>query len=244
MNRVIQFVLFSTAVVLALAGNGRAQSPADRDDSKTDAKKTERKADGKGPEPTLVGTWRADSISMALPDGSRKTLDGTEQPVSVIVSTKTCTLWIGTKVVATMDYVLDAKHEPWNIDMKSKEGEMLGICVKRGDKLEISLDDRAKDRPADFDKQKHGMVLDLRRYFGSSLLVMNADGSNLHKILTMPDFTFVGSPSLSHGGDRIAFDGWRSVMGEGNQERARLHGQDRRQRGERPGSGVHAELVP
>jgi hypothetical protein len=54
MTRAIQCALFLTAVVLALAGNGRAQSPAEHDDSKTDAKRTERKKDGKGAERPLT----------------------------------------------------------------------------------------------------------------------------------------------------------------------------------------------
>ncbi len=112
--------------------------------------------------------------------------------------------------------MLDSKQKPWTIDMKSAEGELSGICAKRGNRLDISLDDRAQGRPADFDKEKHGMVLALRRFYGSSLLVMNADGSNLKKILTMPDYTFIGSPQLSHSGSSVVFDGWRSVMGEKN----------------------------
>ena len=196
--------------------NGRAtvaQSRVERDVSKTEEKKTDRRTDGKGVEPALVGAWRAESISMALPDGGRKTLDGTDQPVSLIISEKTCTLRVRDTILASMSYVLDPKQDPWTIDMKSKEGEMLGICVKRGDKLEISLDDTAKGRPADFDKEKHGMVLDLRRFPGRPLVVMNADGSNVRPIVTTPDST--GSPKWSHDCSRIAFDGWHAVMGEG-----------------------------
>ena len=50
---------------------------------------------------------------------------------------------------------------------------------------------------------------------GPSLVVMNSDGSDPHAILTMPDYTFIGSPKWSHDGRKIVFDGWRSVMGEG-----------------------------
>ncbi len=53
-----------------------------------------------------------------------------------------------------------------------------------------------------------------RSFLGWSLLVINADGSNPHPILTMSDFTRVGSPHWSHDGRKIAFDAWRSVMGE------------------------------
>ena len=58
------------------------------------------------------------------------------------------------------------------------------------------------------------MVLVLRRFTGQPLFVINADGSNLHQILAMPEFTATGSPDWSHDGSRIALDAWRSVFGE------------------------------
>ena len=168
MTRAIQCVLVSTAVVLALAGKGIAQSQAEHGDSKTDEKKTELKTSGKDVAQTLVGTWRAESISVALPDGGRKTLSGADRPMSVVISEKACTIRSGATTIAALTYVLDQKHDPWIIDMKSKDGELLGICAEQGDRLEISLDDPAKGRPGDFDKEKHGMVLDLRRFPASS----------------------------------------------------------------------------
>ena len=106
---------------------------------------------------------------------------------------------------------LDDRHE-------IEGGRALGICVLKGNNLRISLNDSAAGRPRDFDQQKHGMVLALQRFRSTSLVVMDSDGSNPHAILTMPDFTFVGSPRWSHDGRKVAFDGWRGVMGEGGSD--------------------------
>jgi hypothetical protein len=213
MRHAIRCVVVSTAALLVFAGRIAAQSPATPGDAKTAEGKIEQKADDKKAEPSLVGSWRANSLSMTLADGSRKTLAGQREPVSLIIAEKTCTLRVGDTVLASMSYVLDAKHDPWTIDMKTADGVLLGICAQKGDSLELSLDDEARGRPRDFNKQTHGMALALRRFHGGSLLVIDADGGNPHPILTMPEFTFVGSPDWSHNG-KIAFDTWRSVLGE------------------------------
>ena len=72
------------------------------------------------------------------------------------------------------------------MDMKSKEGVLLGICTKKDDNLTISLDDQAGGRLRDFDKDKHGMVFVLRRFQGVPLLMMNADGSNRRPLPSCP----------------------------------------------------------
>ena len=67
--------------------------------------------------------------------------------MSLIVTEKTFTLRKGATVLASMTYVLDAKQAPWSIDLKCKDGVLLGICLKRGNNLLVSLDDQAKGRP-------------------------------------------------------------------------------------------------
>ncbi len=95
MKRVIQFALITSAFILALVGRGLAQNQAERDASKIPKKQAEQKTEGKEVEAPLVGTWRAASISMALPDGGRKTLDGTDQPLSAIFTATACTIRVG-----------------------------------------------------------------------------------------------------------------------------------------------------
>ena len=208
MKRAIQFAVFSSAVVFftagICAGQGRA-APSDQIEAKTNGKQLQT---------TLVGAWKAGTVSMQRSDGSRTTLAGTGKPVSLIFSEKTCILRSGVKVLAEMSYTLDPKPDPWTIDMKSKDGAMLGICALKSNKLQISLNDPASGRPRDFDQKKHDIVLVLQRFRGASLVVMNFDGGNPHAIINMPDYTAIGSPKWSHDGRKIAFDGWRGVMGE------------------------------
>ena len=163
----------------------------------------------------LLGGWHADSVSMTLPDGTRKMLAATDHPISVIISEKKLTLRLGDKVLADMSYVLDPGQSPCAIDLTSDAGKMLGICRWKGDVLTIGMNDQAQGRPRDFDKAKNSMVLVLRRFAGYSLFVVDADGANRHPIVSMPDFTFVGSPDWSRDGKKIAFDGWQSIFGEG-----------------------------
>jgi uncharacterized protein (TIGR03067 family) len=214
MRHSIWLAVFSTAVLLVSAGNSAGQAQAKSDEPATDEKKTEQPAD-KQDAPPLVGPWRAESVSVALPGGNRRTFLANDKPVSVIFSENSCTIRVGGEILVSTTYVLDPKQDPWTVDMKSKEGELLGICAKDGDNLKLSLNDPAEGRPRDFNSEKHAMVLRLRRFLGESLLVMNADGSDLHQVLTMPEFTFIGSPDWSHDGGKIAFDSWRSVIGEG-----------------------------
>ena len=49
---------------------------------------------------------------------------------------------------------------------------------------------------------------------GEPLLAINGDGSNLRKLVAMPDYTSIGSPDWLRDGTRIAFDAWRSSIGE------------------------------
>lgn len=214
MRNGVQLVLLSTAVAFALAHKCPAQAQAERNDAKTHRQEPPRKSDGKHAEPALAGIWRADSVSMALPDGSRKTLAGSDRPMCLIFSEKTCTMWLGDTIVSSTSYSLDPKHDPWTIDMKSKEDVLLGICAKKDDNLTISLDDRGTGRPRDFDKEKHGMVFVLRQFRGVPLQVMNADGGNRRPFPVMSDYTSCGSPRWSRDGRKLVLDGWRSWAGE------------------------------
>jgi len=165
-------------------------------------------------EATIIGVWTAKSVSITSADGKQKTLHSEERPFNLTVTDKQLTMRVGDKVLGDMAYALDAKPDPWTIDLKSPAGVMLGICRQKGEDLDISLNDETKGRPTDFDK-KNGMVMTLKRFHVRSLFTINADGSDLRRVLTLPDYTNVGSPDWSHDGGRIAFDAWRSLYGEG-----------------------------
>ena len=165
---------------------------------------------------SLIGAWQAKSLSFGDANGKAENLPLQKQrPCSVVFTEKTLTLRMGKEVMSEMSYTVDPAQTPCTIDTKSPDGAMLGICECKGDTLKISLNDEAKGRPDDFDKRHGGMVLVLRRFSSQSIIVWNTDGDDLRRIATPPEFTANGSPDWSHDGKRIAFDTWRSVMGEG-----------------------------
>jgi TolB protein len=201
----IRFMVLATAALLVLVGRSVGRS---------ETTPAESKSEGKQGKPTIVGSWRVDSVSMTLPGGKRRTLSGRDGPASATISEKAFTLRVGRIILMDMSYVLDPAPAPWAIDLQSPAGVMLGICVRDGDELKISLSDEAKGRPRDFNKENSGMVFVLRRVHGQPLFVISADGSNLHQLSGTPDSMSTGSPDWSHDGKRIAFDGWQSAFGE------------------------------
>ena len=50
--------------------------------------------------------------------------------------------------------------------------------------------------------------------FRSQIFVGNADGSNLKRLVDLPDYQSQGSPNWSGDGKLIAFDAWKSQKGE------------------------------
>lgn len=165
------------------------------------------------PPPTLVGAWQVQFLSIRGSDGNPVQFSGGENRCSLIVTEKTMTLRVGGEIMAQMSYTADKKRAPSTIDAKSADGRMLGIFMLIGDNLRINLNDEVKGRPRDFNDQG-GMILALRRYVGLPLFVINADGTGLRQILSMPEFTTTGSPDWSHDGSKITLDASRPLFGE------------------------------
>ena len=203
MRHVTRFIVVMTAI-LVLAGTTAAQNQTSSEG---------RKPETKSAEPTIVGGWRAQSVSMALENGKRKTFAPGEGPVNVIVSEKMFTMRVGGKVVTDMSYTLDPKQDPWTLDLKSQEGAMLGICKLDGKRLRVCLNDASQGRPKDI-KDSAGMVMVLRRVEGGPLWIINADGTDLHKFFSSPEYTDTGTPAWSPDGGKVAFDTIRSLFGE------------------------------
>lgn len=164
---------------------------------------------------SIAGLWSSDAVAMAT-DGSPTMFfnENKQQPISLTIGEKQFTMRIGDKVVAEMTYELDTKQMPWTIDLKSDAGNLLGVCIRTGPMLRLVLNDEATGRPTNFNQASGGMMLTLRQFPPRSLFTINADGSNLTRVLTMPDYTFIGSPSCSHDGQRIAVDAWHALYGE------------------------------
>lgn len=192
--------LFST-VLLFVVGDNICRSETASEDGQ--AKKT------------IIGTWRADSVTLMSANNTKKTLPQLDRkPFSITVSKETMIMRVGDQKFAEMSYVLDEKQTPKSIDVKYQDQDLSGIYELDGDKLKISLNDAKKDRPKDFTSAENYMELVLHRFKGEPLMMINADGTDLHTLTSMPEYTSCGSPNWSHDGKKIVFDSWRSVYGE------------------------------
>lgn len=204
MRHTVQLAVLLT-IVLMLPGRGLGQGQTNPERPKPDSTR---------PEPSLMGGWRAESVSMAMADGKRKTLSPGDGPISVIVSEKMFTMRLGAKVLSEMSYTLDATQTPRTIDLKSPDGAMLGICKVDGGRLRMALNDAAQGRPADISQESCGLVLLLRRVEGGPLWIINADGTGLREFFASPEYTDTGTPAWSPDGGKVVFDSIRSLFGE------------------------------
>jgi uncharacterized protein (TIGR03067 family) len=159
----------------------------------------------------LVGVWHADSVSISREGGQRKTLNEQDR-VGLFVTDKTFTLRAGRPILAEMSYVSDPNQKPGAIDLKSKDGELAGIYTLDKDRLTISLNDKEKGRPSDFNEKTNGMVLRLHRAYGVALYMIDADGGNLHRIAALPDFWYLGATDVSSGGRKVVFNAWQAIV--------------------------------
>jgi TolB protein len=201
MQSLRQFAVLLVLIIFAVIGNFLSASDTDPKDN----------AAGQG----MIGPWRADSVALTSGKGAKTTLPNNgQQPLNITISDKTMTMRAGVQQIAEMSYVLDAAQTPAAIDVKFQDQDMQGICELKGDVLRISLNDAIKGRPKDLGQNENGMDIVLHRFKGEPLMMINSDGTNLHRLLSLPDYTSCGSPEWSHDGNKITFDCWRSVLGE------------------------------
>jgi TolB protein len=201
-------------LICVLAGKGFGKSPVNPDGPMPDDKTSQE---------TIVGGWRADSVTITSDDGKRKTISGADSSLSLIVTEKTFTLRMGDKVLVDMSYISNtapSAQRTFTIDLKSEDGAILGMYRLDGDRARIGLNDASKGRPKDLSYTSCGLVLALKRAVSQPLWMMNVDGTNRHEFFSSPEYGDTGSPSWSPDGSKVAFDSVRTIFGESwNQSR-------------------------
>ena len=125
-------------------------------------------------------------------------------------------MWAEGQDVAESEYKTDAAAKPAAIDMKFEGHTTLGIYDVNGNRLRLCLVEGDKARPKEFSSEGDATLMTLKRvpFHGTSLFTMKADGTDLHQLPPHPVFTAAGSPNMSRDGTRLAWDAWRSVLGE------------------------------
>jgi uncharacterized protein (TIGR03067 family) len=165
-------------------------------------------------EQSLMGGWKANSI-LVFKDGEARDYFGRGNELcNVVISNDAFTIRVGNAVLAEMSFTYDPKPSPPTIDLKSKDGEMLGIYEMKGNRLKIGLNDAAKGRPKDFHRLSLGMAFILTRVEGVHLYQCDADGGNARLYFGTPEYTHCRTPVWSPDGTKVAFVAIRSLFGE------------------------------
>ena len=176
-------------------------------------------ADNNKAEQSIIGPWRADSVTLLTENGIKKILPKNDkQSFSIAISDKNLIMCVDDQKIADMSYDSDATQSPSTIDLEFQDQDLQGIYELNGYKLKISLNDAKKGRPKDFAAKDTDMKLVLHRFDGQTLFLINADGTNLQPIAHMPEYTYCVTPEWSHDGSKIAFDARRSLFGESWQD--------------------------
>lgn len=199
----------SSLILLACLGNGYAQKYI--------------VSEAKQSEPTIVGLWHANSVTLTTSSGTKKSLPINQQkPFNIsITNDNRIVMRVGEQEFADMPYTfadmpntIDAGQTPVPIDVKFQGQDMLGVFELKSDSLKITLNDKKNGRPKNIDDKDADMLLALKRFQHVPLMMINSDGTNLRPFFCMPEYTALGSPEWSHDGKQIVFDCWRSIYGE------------------------------
>jgi TolB protein len=202
MQHLPRLVVFSVAVFFSFTGNSFCQSESD--------------AANKQGEQSIVGSWQANSITILSDSGQKETYPGLfdNRQFSVVISENEIKIWEGTRKFAEMSYKADTLTTPPTIKAKYHGQDMLGIYLLKDDHVKIGLLDARKGQPTNYNKADYDIVLALRRFQGQPIMVVNVEKGKESPLVLLPDYTSCGSPNWSRDGSKIAFDAWRSLIGE------------------------------
>lgn len=162
----------------------------------------------------IDGSWRAVSVEQ----GDQKLPADAVRQLVLVINDKTIAMWQSTKKVAETPYRLDATKEPAQIELTFEGQPTRGICQRADDTLKLCLTDADQAWPKKFAVGGEGgqmlMVFKSAEDEKRPLYALNADGTGLRRLVSMPEYTAIGSPAWSNDGQRLSFDAWRSLFGE------------------------------
>ncbi len=201
-------VRLAALLILVAAAAGRS---AGQDPSKADGLTQGQKAAAI----SLFGGSRTESVTMETSDGHRRTLASPSGFLFATISEKKFTLQARGKVQIEAAYTFDPKQDPPTIDLKTADGNLLGIYQLDRDRLKIALGDAAEGRPKELKANACGMLLVLHRANGCQIWMINADGTDMHPFWASAEHDCIGTPAWSPDGSKVAFGTIRMQMGQG-----------------------------
>ncbi|NLF08190.1 MAG: hypothetical protein GX594_09455 [Pirellulaceae bacterium] len=162
---------------------------------------------------SLRGPWRVMAISARNADGEHVAFDDPSQyahagrPCYVLIGKTTFILRIRDQALLDATYALDRAKTPAAIDLKTKDGDMLGIFREIDNITEIFLNDDGDGRPTDFDRAKCAVYLSIRRFPNRNVYVCDRDGTNPRRLAAETVFVRCYRQSWSSDGRKIALQG-------------------------------------
>ena len=221
--------LVSVAMVLTAASVLAAE--ANRPPQENSAK-----SGGANDRAAIQGKWDMVSINTA---GRQLTDDAKKKQLVVTITGDKMATYSDGKMLSNDNYALDPTKTPPTIDLWANDQLTLGIYELDGDKLKMRLCELGEDRPTELAvdsnspmdawfvfarrkgesqgqppkvEAKHEAE-ELGKDEGRPLLVMNAGGTGVRRLVASREFATMGSPDWSKDGKHIAMDAWRSLSG-------------------------------
>jgi uncharacterized protein (TIGR03067 family) len=161
----------------------------------------------------LRGAWQVESEEPAVAGAQAEKVT-----LKLTIDATTIIMRRGRQLVAETPYTLDAGHTPPTIAFRYNGQPMHGICGVNGDRLTMCLAPADKALPKKFEPEAEGgLLLVLVRVADKvrPIYVMDVDGKNLRPLVSVPEYTWAGSPRWSPDGKRFAFDACRPGFEEG-----------------------------
>lgn len=162
---------------------------------------------------SLRGPWRVMSIKVRDAEGKYIDLPDLDQLVHAgrsiyaLIGKTTFILRIRDQSLVEATYTVDQSKTPAEINLKTKDGDMLGIFRGADNIIEIVLNDREDGRPTDFKQTGCDLHLSIRRFPNRNLLMCDCDGSKSKRLATETVFVRCNQQTWSPDGRKVAVQG-------------------------------------